>query len=127
MTAHRDDERDTDGGEPTAVLDRLFDVIEERRRERPDGSYVVSLLDGGWESIAAKIREEADEVCEAGANESDAAVTHEAADLVFHLLVGLAARGIEPTAVYAELARRFGIGGLEEKASRAAPNGEAET
>lgn len=126
MAADRDDERDNDDAATIGVLDQLFDVIEARRRERPDGSYVVSLLDGGWDSIAAKIREEAGEVCEAGASESDAAVTHEAADLVFHLLVGLAARGIEPTAVYAELARRFGISGLEEKASRATPDGDTE-
>ena len=126
MTAPRDQDRDEQGLGASAVLDDLFDVIEARRRDRPAGSYVVTLLDGGWEAIAAKIREEADEICEAGAEQSDAAVAHEAADLVFHLLVGLAARGVEPAAVYAELARRFGIGGLDEKASRAKRDGDTE-
>lgn len=109
-----------------AILDRLFEVIRARREERPDGSYVVRLLDGGWPAIAAKISEEAEEVVRAGRDESDEALAHEAADLVFHLLVGLAARDVPPVAVWAELARRFGIGGLDEKAAReqAGPSGE---
>ena len=49
------------------ILDRLFRVIEARRLERPEGSYVVELLDGGLEAIAAKVREEADETIEAAA------------------------------------------------------------
>jgi phosphoribosyl-ATP pyrophosphohydrolase len=101
------------------VLDRLFEVIEERRAARPAGSYVVSLLDGGIAVIGAKVLEEAEEVVRAAASEGDEAVAHEAADLVFHLLVLLSARGVEPGAVHAELARRFGIGGHAEKASRA--------
>ena len=124
MTAGRDPQSSQGAEAASAVLDRLFEVIEARRRERPEGSYVVSLLDGGWDSIEAKIREEAGEVCDAGRDESDAALAHEAADLVFHLLVGLSARGVAPAAVYAELARRFGIGGLEEKASRPAGTGD---
>ena len=100
------------------ILERLYDVVVARRNERPSGSYVVQLLDGGWEAIGAKIREEAGEVIDAGQSESDEAVAHEAADLLFHLWVGLAARDVDPKAVFAELGRRFGIGGLEEKASR---------
>lgn len=100
------------------VLDRLFEVIEERRAARPAGSYVVSLLDGGIPAIGAKVLEEAEEVVRAAASEADDAVAHEAADLIFHLLVLLSARGVEPGAVHAELARRFGIGGLAEKAAR---------
>lgn len=109
-------------GEPAAVdvLERLFEVLVDRREARPDGSYVVQLLDGGWESIAAKIREEALEVIEAGDHESDEALVHEVADLIFHVFVGLAARDVHPDAVLAELAGRFGIGGLEEKAARTA-------
>ena len=105
--------------EKAAILDQLFEVIEARRRDRPAGSYVVQLLDGGVEAIEAKVREEAEEVVCAARDESDEAVAHEAADLLFHLWVLLAARNVEPSAVYAELGRRFGIGGLEEKASRA--------
>ena len=101
------------------VLDRLFEIIAARRDERPEGSYVVSLLDGGWQAIEAKVREEALELVEAAQSESDQALAHETADLLFHVWVMLASRGVEPSAVYAELGRRFGIGGFEEKASRA--------
>lgn len=116
---------------PSQVLDRLFDVIERRREERPAGSYVVSLLDGGLPAITDKVREEAEEVVRAACGESDEALAREVADLIFHVFVLLAARGVEPAASYRELARRFGIGGLEEKAARgegkaAMPRGEGE-
>lgn len=116
---------------PSQVLDRLFEVIERRRDERPAGSYVVSLLDGGLPAITDKIREEADEVVRAACGESDEALAREVADLIFHVFVLLAARGVEPAATYHELARRFGIGGLAEKAARgkqeaAGPRGEAD-
>lgn len=104
--------------EPSQVLDRLFEVIERRRDERPEGSYVVSLLAGGLPTITGKVQEEAGEVVQAALHESDDALAREVADLLFHLLVLLAARGMDPAAAYRELARRFGIGGLEEKASR---------
>ena len=123
MTSHRGDTVQPKSDQPptadsAVILDRLFEVIIARRDERPEGSYVVGLLDGGWEAIEAKVREEAQEVVEAARDESDAAVAHEAADLLFHLWVLLASRGLSPEAVYTELARRFGIGGLAEKASR---------
>jgi len=101
------------------VLERLFEVIERRRDERPAGSYVVSLLDGGLSGIGQKVREEAAEVVQAAEREGDAALAGEVADLLFHVLVLLAARGVPPEATYRELGRRFGIGGLVEKASRA--------
>ena len=68
--------------------------------------------------MGVKILEEANETVAAGRRESDAALTHEVADLLFHVWVLLASRGVSPEAVYAELDARFGIGGLEEKASR---------
>lgn len=105
--------------QPSQVLDRLFEVIERRRAERPAGSYVVSLLEGGLPAITAKVREEAEEVVQAALGESDEALGREVADLIFHVFVLLAARGVDPAASYRELARRFGIGGLDEKASRA--------
>lgn len=104
----------------SAVLDALFEVIEERKQERPAGSYVVQLLDGGWEAISAKVTEEAGETIDAARDESDEALTREVSDLIFHVWVLLASRGVAPATVYAELGRRFGIGGLVEKASRAA-------
>jgi phosphoribosyl-ATP pyrophosphohydrolase len=106
------------------ILERLFAIIEARRDARPEGSYVVSLLDGGVPAIESKVLEEAQELVDAARSESDEAVAHEAADLIFHLWVLLAARGITPSAVYGELAGRFGIGGLDEKASRSAGSEE---
>lgn len=108
------------------ILARLFDVIEERRRLRPDGSYVVQLLDGGVPAIAAKIREEADEVIEAGGEHDPAHLAHEVADLLFHTWLLMAHEGVAPDDVYAVLAARFGTGGLVEKARRgtAAPGDE---
>jgi phosphoribosyl-ATP pyrophosphohydrolase len=93
-------------------------VIETRRRERPEKSYVVSLLDGGVAKIGAKVTEEAAELVEAAGTDDHAHTVREAADLVFHSLVLLAARGIRFAEVEAELARRFGIGGFAEKAAR---------
>ncbi len=97
------------------VIERLEQVIAGRLRERPAGSYVTRLLDGGEPAIAAKIREESGELCAArGPAES----VHEAADVLFHVLVLLGLRGVEFAAVCAELERRFGTGGLAEKAAR---------
>jgi phosphoribosyl-ATP pyrophosphohydrolase/phosphoribosyl-AMP cyclohydrolase len=103
---------------PALVLARVAEVIAERRRARPEKSYVVSLLDAGLPKISGKITEEARELVEA-LPENDAAHTaHEAADLIFHTLVGLEAAGVPLDAVFAELRKRFGISGLDEKASR---------
>jgi phosphoribosyl-ATP pyrophosphohydrolase len=104
----------------SAILDRLYAVIASRRDERPTGSYVVRLLDGGAEAIGAKVLEEAQEVVDAARDESDEALAAEVADLVFHSWVALASRGVEPDRVYRVLAKRFGTGGLEEKANRSA-------
>lgn len=100
------------------VLERLFGVIEARRRERPAGSYVVTLLDGGVEAIGAKVREEAEEAVEAAASGDGAHTAREVADLIFHAWVLIARAGLRPEDVYAVLEERFGIGGLVEKASR---------
>ncbi len=101
------------------ILDRLFAVIESRKSERPEGSYVAALLDGGIESIAAKIREEGEEVIEAAGSGDADHTAREVADLVFHTWVMLAHADVSPERVYAVLAERFGIGGLREKAARA--------
>ena len=103
---------------PAVILARVAAVIAARRRQRPEKSYVVSLLDAGLPKINAKISEEAGELVEA-LPEGDAAHTaHEAADLIFHALVGLEAAGVSLESVFAELGRRFGISGIDEKASR---------
>lgn len=100
------------------VLDRLFELIEERRRLRPEKSYVTSLFDGGHEAIAAKVREEAAELIEAAAGDDRKHTIHEAADLLFHTCVMLANADIRLEEVMAELEARFGVSGLEEKAAR---------
>lgn len=105
----------------TPVLTHLMTVIEQRKATRPPASYTTQLFDGGIARIGAKVREEAGELVEAAAADSDqrhAQVIHEAADLFYHALVLLAASDVGLAEVEQELARRFGISGLEEKASR---------
>ena len=101
-----------------SILDRLFDVIEARRRERPEGSYVARLLEGGHAAIAAKMVEECEETIEAAAAGDPDHLAREVADLVFHTFVMIAWSDVTPAAVYGVLEERFGIGGLEEKAAR---------
>lgn len=103
---------------PALVLARVADVIAKRRRERPEKSYVVSLLDAGVAKINGKIAEESRELTEALVENDAAHIAHEAADLIFHALVGLEATGVSTDAVFAELRRRFGVSGIDEKASR---------
>src|SRR5690349_10553920 len=96
-------------------------VIEDRRVTRPEKSYTTRLFDGGVAKIGAKIIEEAAEVVEAAGEpggEGRAHTIREAADLVYHLFVLLGYREISLAEVEAELASRFGISGLDEKASR---------
>ena len=84
----------------------------------------MELLDGGLDRIGMKVREEAGELLRAArlADEDPQAVVHEAADLVYHLLVLLVYCEVPLADVEAELARRFGTSGLAEKASRLLPN-----
>lgn len=105
------------------ILDRLYDVIDRRRAGRPEGSYVVALLDGGADAMAAKVREECEEVIEAARESDTEHLAHEVADLLFHTWVVMAARGLAPESVYAVLEERFGVGGLVEKAARGGRDG----
>jgi phosphoribosyl-ATP pyrophosphohydrolase len=89
----------------TDILDELFDVIQDRKINRPAGSYTVKLLDGGDE-ILKKVGEEAMEVILAGKGQSDQRLTEEIADLIYHLLVLIAARDLTLDDVRAELAKR---------------------
>lgn len=103
------------------VFAQLMAVIEDRRRHQPQQSYTTQLLAGGVDVIGRKIREEAGEVVEAAYESGEVGRTHmihEAADLVYHLFVLLGHKEITLAELEAELARRFGISGLEEKASR---------
>jgi phosphoribosyl-AMP cyclohydrolase / phosphoribosyl-ATP pyrophosphohydrolase len=101
-----------------ALLPRLFAELEKRKHAPAGQSYTRKLLDEGLGAIGDKIREEAEELARAIASEDDARVIAEAADEIYHVLVGLLARDVTLRAVEAELARRFGLSGLAEKASR---------
>jgi phosphoribosyl-ATP pyrophosphohydrolase/phosphoribosyl-AMP cyclohydrolase len=103
---------------PAVIVARVAEVIAKRRRERPEKSYVVSLLDKGFAKINEKIAEEAGELVEALPQGDAAHTAHEAADLLFHMLVGLEAAGVPVESVFTELGRRFGVSGIDEKASR---------
>jgi phosphoribosyl-ATP pyrophosphohydrolase len=105
-------------------LDQLEQTIRQRRDAAADASYTARLLAGGVAKIGAKVNEEAAEVVAAAAEPGEDGRQHtirEAADVVYHLLVLLAAREISLDEVESELARRFGMSGLEEKASRNNP------
>jgi phosphoribosyl-ATP pyrophosphohydrolase len=100
------------------TLESLAQVIAERARATGDQSYTRQLLDGGPEKCARKLGEEAVETALAGVSGDKAALVAESADLLYHLLVLLAARDVALHEVYAELERRTARSGLEEKESR---------
>jgi phosphoribosyl-ATP pyrophosphohydrolase/phosphoribosyl-AMP cyclohydrolase len=102
-----------------SALPRLWLELEQRKAATSGASYTKSLLDAGPRKIGAKIQEEAGELLQALNVESDSRVISEAADVVYHVLVGLLARGVALHDVEQELARRFGVSGLAEKAARA--------
>jgi len=107
-----------DDGPALPILLRLAKIIDARRDSTADKSYTKALLDAGMPKILAKIAEEHGELAAELPAGDDAKVIHETADLIFHVLVGLAARRIPLDAVLAELARRFGTSGHVEKARR---------
>ena len=100
------------------ALERLWRVIESRRGADPDTSYTAKLFARGNAKIAQKLGEEAVETVIEGVGENPAALVGESADLLYHLLVLWAAAGISPADVAAELARREGTSGIEEKRAR---------
>jgi phosphoribosyl-ATP pyrophosphohydrolase/phosphoribosyl-AMP cyclohydrolase len=119
--AGKDGALSTDDGPadpPAVIVSRVAAIIARRKQERPVKSYVVSLLDGGFDKVNDKILEEARELCEALPAGDPAHTAHEAADLLFHMLVGLEAAGVSAGAVFSELRRRFGTSGIDEKAAR---------
>ncbi len=104
--------------ETTRILERLMEVLRQRRDEAdPDSSYVAALCRDGIPAITAKITEEAAETVEAAEGDAEHLV-HEVADLWFHSLVLLAVRDLDAHDVLEELQRRFGTSGLEEKTRR---------
>lgn len=103
------------------TLADLAAIIARRAESRDPGSYTAKLLEAGVGKCARKFGEEAVEAALAAVAEDDEALTAEAADVLYHLLVMLQARGIPLAAVLGELAKRTAQGGLAEKASRKRP------
>jgi phosphoribosyl-ATP pyrophosphohydrolase len=102
----------------TFTLEDLAKIVTARAQESADRSYTRRLLDAGVEKCAKKLGEEATETVIAATAGTKEQVVAESADLLYHLLVILKARGVELAEVYAELERRTAQSGLEEKASR---------
>lgn len=100
------------------VLTELYSIIKERKKAAPDKSYVASLYAKGLPKILEKIGEESAELMEAAREKGKSDVVYEFCDLLFHSMVLLSNEGIEMDETYRELARRFGISGIEEKGSR---------
>lgn len=100
------------------IFDRLFEVINDRKMNPSEKSYVASLMLKGTEKINSKVIEEAGEVCEAAREEGREHLIYEICDLLFHIFVLAAHRGVALDDIKSELERRFGTGGLEEKEGR---------
>jgi phosphoribosyl-ATP pyrophosphohydrolase len=100
------------------ILDRLAATLEARKQADPQTSYVARLYAKGLDAILKKVAEEAAETIMAAKDGERKKVIYETADLWFHSLVLLAQQGIQPREILDELARREGLSGIVEKASR---------
>jgi phosphoribosyl-ATP pyrophosphohydrolase len=100
------------------TLNRLAELLEQRKSADPQTSYVAKLYAKGMDSILKKVGEEAAETIIAAKNGDNEHLIYETADLWFHTLVMLAQAGLKPQDILDELARREGLSGLDEKASR---------
>ena len=100
------------------VLDRLYLVIDSRKGADPDTSYTARLFSRGRAQIAKKLGEEAVEALIEGIKGDRPKLVAESADMLYHLLTLWAATNVKPKAVWTELARREGLSGIAEKASR---------
>jgi len=99
------------------ILSQLTAILEARKSESADASYVASLY-ARPDKMLKKIGEEAVETIIAAKNEDREEIIHETADLWFHCMVMLAQKGLTADDILQELARRFGVSGHDEKASR---------
>lgn len=100
------------------VLDRLYVVIDSRKGADPESSYTARLFSRGRAQIAKKLGEEAVEALIEGIQGDKPKLIAESADMLYHLLTLWAAVGVQPKSVWDELARREGLSGIAEKASR---------
>ncbi|MFN3230742.1 MAG: phosphoribosyl-ATP diphosphatase [Alphaproteobacteria bacterium] len=102
----------------TDIIDRLYALIDSRKGGDPSSSYVARLHGKGTRKIAEKMGEEAVETVAAAVAGDRSELVAESGDLIFHLMVLWSSTGITPDDVRAELARREGVSGIDEKKSR---------
>ncbi len=102
----------------TTILNELAKVLDARKSELPETSYVASLYTKGQDKILEKVGEEAIETILASKSGDRDKIIRETADLWFHSMIMLAHHGLSPDDILNELARRFGISGHDEKVSR---------
>ncbi len=100
------------------VIDTLYHTICEKKNDDPSKSYTAKLIQGKQNSMLKKIIEEAGEFTFAVKDNDEEEIIYEGADLMYHCLVALASQDISPDRIKQELARRFGLSGIEEKNSR---------
>ena len=99
------------------IFERLSKILRSRKETSEDNSYTSQLYKEGIEKIIAKIKEESEELIKASTSDKKA-IIHEAADLIFHVMVLLAYKDIDPSDILKELERREGVSGIEEKSKR---------
>ncbi|MGK0296598.1 MAG: phosphoribosyl-ATP pyrophosphohydrolase [Gammaproteobacteria bacterium] len=102
----------------TDIFDKIAAVLEQRKSQDPNSSYVAELYHKGTDEILKKVGEEAIETIIAAKSNNSEALIHETADLWFHTLILLSQQNLTPGMVLSELERRFGKSGLKEKAER---------
>lgn len=107
-----------DVGSMYNVIDILYHIIQDRKNSDPQTSYTAKLLQGKQNSMLKKIAEEASEFCFAIKDNNTEEIIYEFADVLYHSLVALASKDINPDLVMQELKRRFNISGIEEKKNR---------
>lgn len=100
------------------VIDTLYHTIQERKNADPSSSWTAKLFSKGENTILKKVIEEAGEFTFAYKDNDEEEMIYEAADLTYHMLVALASKNISPDRIKQELARRFGMSGIEEKNNR---------
>lgn len=104
------------------ILTQLAEVLEQRKHAEADSSYVAKLYHKGLDAILKKVGEEATETVMAAKDGEADKIIYEVADLWFHTMVLLAQQNLSPEMVLAELERRFGLSGLDEKKQRTTQN-----
>jgi phosphoribosyl-ATP pyrophosphohydrolase/phosphoribosyl-AMP cyclohydrolase len=118
QTGETNSEVEVDLSASYGVIDTLYHTIQERKNADPSSSWTAKLFSKGDNTILKKVIEEAGEFTFAYKDNDDGEMVYEAADLTYHMLVALAAKNISPDRIKQELARRFGMSGIEEKNNR---------